>query len=592
MKKLFFFSIFLLIASALFAQESLRVVSSASIFQNMVANIGGDKVESISIVPIGGDPHMYEPKPSDAQLVNSADLIIINGLTFEGWIAKLIEHSSTTAKTYVITQGVNAIKSDTYENAADPHAWMDASNGLIYIKNIRDALIENDPRNQAYYENNYKTYKKEIEQLDQYISDAIKTIPEKRRILVTSHDAFAYYGKRYGLELNALKGISTEAAIQMSDMVRVKNRINESGVPAIFVESTIDPKVIQQIAKDNNIEVGGELFADSLGDEDSEGATYTAMLKHNTDIIVNALKKEVFAYGKGSHSNTIADIAVYLLLGIVMLGGLGILISKFNAPRVDPVKKEAFKIGDEIIDVRGVSVSYEKKRVLTNIFLKIEKGGLYGVVGPNGAGKSTLFKSILGLIDINSGEIRVMNSPIDEVRRKVSYVPQKDEVDWSFPATVMDVVLQGRYPYKELVENLNDEDYKIAQKALEELGIASLANRQIGQLSGGQQQRVFIARALCQDTDIIFLDEPFVGVDILTEEKIIQILKRLASEGKTLLVVHHDLSTVEDYFDKVILLNQRLIAYGETKDTFNQENMAKCYGPQLTILAKTGMFEG
>ena len=243
----------------------------------------------------------------------------------------------------------------------------------------------------------------------------------------------------------------------------------------------------------------------------------------------------------------------------------------------------------QTIEVKGLSVSYEKKRVLTNIFLETEGGSIYGVVGPNGAGKSTLFKSILGLIDINSGKVKILGKEITDVRKHVAYVPQKDDVDWSFPATVMDIVLQGRYPHKGLFEKISKKDKKIALEALEDIGIADLAERQIGQLSGGQQQRVFIARALCQKADIFFLDEPFVGVDNITEEKIITLLKRLADEGKTLLVVHHDLSSVEQYFDKVILLNQRLIAYGDTKTTFTKENMAKCYGPQLAILHKSGL---
>ena len=241
------------------------------------------------------------------------------------------------------------------------------------------------------------------------------------------------------------------------------------------------------------------------------------------------------------------------------------------------------------IEVKGLSVSYEKKRVLTNIFLNVESGNVYGVVGPNGAGKSTLFKSILGLIDINSGDINVLGNDIAEVRKRVAYVPQKDDVDWSFPATVMDVVMQGRYPHKKILQRLDASDKAIAMQALDDIGITDLADRQIGQLSGGQQQRVFIARALCQQAEIFFLDEPFVGVDNLTEEIIIGLLKKLAADGKTLLVVHHDLSTVEQYFDKVILLNQRLIAYGDTKTTFTKENMSKCYGPQLAILHKSGM---
>lgn len=241
------------------------------------------------------------------------------------------------------------------------------------------------------------------------------------------------------------------------------------------------------------------------------------------------------------------------------------------------------------ISIKGLSVSYDRKLVLTNIYLELEAGKVYGVVGPNGAGKSTLFKAILGLIELNSGKILIQDETIKKQRKSVVYVPQRDDVDWQFPATVMDIVLMGRYPWKKMFERINQEDKEVAMEALKDVGIEHLKDRQIGELSGGQQQRVFIARALCQGADIFLLDEPFVGVDITTEEKIIDILKRLASQGKTLLVVHHDLSSVEEYFDKVILLNQRLIAVGDTETTFTQENIAKAYRSQLTILHKTGM---
>ncbi len=241
------------------------------------------------------------------------------------------------------------------------------------------------------------------------------------------------------------------------------------------------------------------------------------------------------------------------------------------------------------ITVKGVSVSYGKKRVLTNIFLEIESGNVYGVVGPNGAGKSTLFKAILGLLNEDAGEVEVLGGAIEEVRKRVVYVPQKDDVDWTFPATVFDIVMMGRYPHKKIFERLSKKDKQIATNALKDMGIEDLRDRQIGELSGGQQQRVFIARALCQEAEVFLFDEPFVGVDITTEERIIEILKKLASEGKTLLVVHHDLSSVPEYFNKIILLNQRLIAYGDTETTFTQENIRKAYGAQLTILHKTGL---
>lgn len=240
------------------------------------------------------------------------------------------------------------------------------------------------------------------------------------------------------------------------------------------------------------------------------------------------------------------------------------------------------------ISVKGLSVSYDRKIVLTNIFLEIEAGKIYGVIGPNGAGKSTLFKAILGLTEINAGKVAFNSQEIDNQRKKVCYVPQKDDVDWQFPATVMDIVLMGRYPHKNLFQRLDKKDHSVALKALQDLGIEDLKDQQIGELSGGQQQRVFLARALCQEASVFLLDEPFVGVDITTEQKIIGILKRLAQAGKTLLVVHHDLSSVQKYFDRVILLNQRLIAYGDTDTTFTEENIRKTYHSQLSILHKTG----
>lgn len=241
------------------------------------------------------------------------------------------------------------------------------------------------------------------------------------------------------------------------------------------------------------------------------------------------------------------------------------------------------------ISIKGLSVSYDKKIVLTNIFLELEPGNVYGVIGPNGAGKSTLFKAILGLVDLNAGQITVDGQPIAEQRKNIVYVPQKDDVDWDFPATVMDIVLMGRYPHKKLLQRLDKQDKEAALAALREVGIEHLKDRQIGELSGGQQQRVFLARALCQGAGVLMLDEPFVGVDITTEEKIIGILRKLANEGKLLMVVHHDLSTVRSYFDKVILINQRLIASGDTDATFTDENIGKAYGGQLPILQKTGM---
>ena len=240
------------------------------------------------------------------------------------------------------------------------------------------------------------------------------------------------------------------------------------------------------------------------------------------------------------------------------------------------------------VTVRDLSVSYDRKRVLNNVFLEIEAGHRYGILGPNGSGKSTLLRAILGLVEEYTGRIEVLGRPVREVRPRVVYVPQRSEIDFTFPATVRDVVLMGRYPHKRVFQRMTAEDHRRVDAALGELGIRDLSDRQIGELSGGQQQRTFLARALAQEADLLLLDEPFVGVDIPTEEKIIEVLRALSAAGKTLLVVHHDLQAVPEYFDHVVLLNQRLIAAGPTEQTFTPDNLRAAFGGQLALLQDIG----
>lgn len=313
-----------------YSQGKIKVVSSASIFQDMAKNIGGDKIISESIVPIGGDPHTYTPKPSDVELVSSADLILINGLTFEGWITELIDNSGTKAKIILITEGVDPITSQKYHNASDPHAWMDASNGVKYVYNISAGLASIDPDNALFYADNGAKYNAEIKKADSYIRRQIATIPAKQRILITSHDAFQYYGRAYNITLNAIMGISTESEAQSKDVQRVVNAIKENKVPAVFIESTINPKMLQQIASDTGVKIGGELYADSVGDADSEAPTYIKMLTHNTDVIVNALTGTSVEATKIDNDDTSNNLWIYIGLGAVMLLSLLFLVLKMN----------------------------------------------------------------------------------------------------------------------------------------------------------------------------------------------------------------------------------------------------------------------
>ncbi len=316
-----------------FGQEKLNIISSASIFNDMAENIIKDKHHLEAIVPIGGDPHLHTPTPRDAKLVTEADLILVNGLSFEGWINELIANSGSKAKVVTITEGVNKLSSDKFANSTDPHAWMDASNGLVYADNIYKSIVELDPANEAFYTENHTVYRKEIEDLDNYITNEIRKIPLDQRVLITSHDAFAYYGQRYGIRVEALVGISTEAQAGTDDMMRIKKVINENKVPAIFVESTINPKLINQIAKDNNVIIGGELFADSIGDEESDAFGYVEMLNHNTQTIVGAMTKSkdiesAQSHNHGDQNNN--NIWLYLIAGLLLVGGFVLAFLKLN----------------------------------------------------------------------------------------------------------------------------------------------------------------------------------------------------------------------------------------------------------------------
>lgn len=233
-----------------------------------------------------------------------------------------------------------------------------------------------------------------------------------------------------------------------------------------------------------------------------------------------------------------------------------------------------------MIEFHNVSVAYRKKPVLWNVDLEIPQGSLVAVVGPNGAGKSTLLKAALGLVPLSAGFIRYDGKPFEPGR--IGYVPQRENVDWDFPVSVLDVVLMSRY--KGWFNWISKEDQRIATESIEKLQIQELVNNQIGELSGGQQQRVFIARALAQKADVYFMDEPFAAVDARTELIIAEILRDLANQNRSVIVVHHDLQTVPSYFDKVLLLNVRKVAYGDVKNVFTNENLMKTYGGRLNIL--------
>lgn len=236
------------------------------------------------------------------------------------------------------------------------------------------------------------------------------------------------------------------------------------------------------------------------------------------------------------------------------------------------------------IEVTDLTVAYRDKPVLWDVDLQVPEAILMAIVGPNGAGKTTLIKAILGLVKPAAGQVLIYGKPYEQQRRLVGYVPQRGSVDWDFPTTVLDVVMMGRYGSLGWIRRPGRGEQDLALEALEKVGMAEFAGRQISQLSGGQQQRVFLARALVQDSQIYFMDEPFQGVDATTERAIVALLQELRQAGKTVVVVHHDLPTVPEYFDWVTLLNVRRIASGPIAQVFSEENLRLTYGGRVAFL--------
>lgn len=244
--------------------------------------------------------------------------------------------------------------------------------------------------------------------------------------------------------------------------------------------------------------------------------------------------------------------------------------------------------GSAPIEVHDLTVAYRHRPVLWDIDAVFPEGQLTAIVGPNGAGKSTLIKAVLGLVPLASGRISIYDLPPAKGRAFVAYVPQRESVDWDFPTSALDVVLMGRYGHLSLFARPRKRDKEIARQCLDLVGMADLAQRQISQLSGGQQQRIFLARALAQQAKIYLMDEPFAGVDAATEKAIVNLLRELRAQGNTVIAVHHDLQTVPEYFDSVMLLNLRLVAFGPVEAVFTAENLHKTYGGRLNLLTEVG----
>lgn len=270
--------------------NKLRTVSTITIINDIAKEIGGEKIEAVSICGVGVDPHTYHPKPSDPKLVAGSDVVFINGLGLEHWMEEMIRSAGGEKKVVTVTEGITPLTDDKGFGDPDPHAWFNVENVKVYASNIAKALIEADTANAAYYQSNLSRYMRSMDSLNRWAKEQIAGIPEQQRVLITSHDAFRYFGRAYGLEVKGLQGISTESKVQTEDVKNLIELIKSKNLRAVFAETSVNPKLLEQISSETGAIVGGKLYSDSIGDEGSKEGTYIGAVTHNVNTIVNALK--------------------------------------------------------------------------------------------------------------------------------------------------------------------------------------------------------------------------------------------------------------------------------------------------------------
>lgn len=266
-----------------------RVVATTTMIEDLAREIGGPDVHVTGIMKPGGDPHLYQPTPADARAVAQADLVLTNGLKLEGWIDDLVRNAGGDATVRVLSEGVSPLKDPAKTNYPDPHFWHDVGLWRTAATNTRDALVELDPANAEAYRQRATAYVARLDKLDGWVKERVATLPKERRTLVTSHDAFQYFGKAYGFEVVAIQGLSTQTEAGAQDLARVVETVRKHNVPAIFVETSVNPKLIEQVSRETEAKVGGTLHSDSLGARDGKAGTYEGMIRANVDQVVDAL---------------------------------------------------------------------------------------------------------------------------------------------------------------------------------------------------------------------------------------------------------------------------------------------------------------
>ena len=521
------------------AGRRLRVVTTFTIIRDIAQNVAGEAAEVVSVTRAGAEIHNYQPTPLDVVKAQSAGLVLWNGLDLELWFEKFFANVKDVPSA-VVSDGIDPmpIREGGYAGRPNPHAWMSPQNTLLYVDNIRRALTEVDAANAETYRRNAEAYGAQLRALDASLRERFGKIPQERRWLVTSEGAFSYLARDFGLREAYLWPINADQQGTPQQVRRVIDLVRENRIPVVFSESTVSDKPARQVARETGARYGGVLYVDSLSDERGKVPTY---LKAAADDGRD---------DRGGVRRMRDDVALHAS---------------------DPPG----------ISVSHVDVVYSNGvAALRDVSFELGSSTICALLGVNGSGKSTLFKTLMGFLAPSRGEVRISGLSVKAAlaRGLVAYVPQSEDVDWNFPVLVEDVVTMGRYGHMNFLRIASRTDRDAVTAALERVGMADLRKRQIGELSGGQKKRAFLARALAQGSRIILLDEPFTGVDATTEAAIVDLLRDLRDDGRLIFVSTHNLASVPDFCDRVVLLNRTVIGAGPLEDVFTHDNLERVFG--------------
>ena len=553
----------------------LSVVATTAMIGDAVKAVGGDRVKVEVLLGEGVDPHLYKPTRADVAKLVRADMIVANGLNLEAQFRDTFEQ---LAKTKPVVLAGEALPKDKlladpdYKDKPDPHVWMDPELWTGVVGAVRDALVARDPAGRAVFDEGHDRYVGELRRLAEYSKQALASIPQEKRVLLTAHDAFSYFsprlrhrGGRHPGRLDRERGRPEEDR-GGGRARRFDARSRRSSSRAPCRTATSRPSSRARRAAGHALVIGAELFSDAMGAPGTYEGTYVGMIDHN----VTSDHPRPRRRGPAARPQRQAR-------GATLNGRCS------PPPPISPAAADGSERTSRL-EVEGLSVAYDGRLAIEDVDWRPPDSGLVAIVGPNGAGKSTLLKAILGLVPTASGKCRGLRPAGRPGARPPRLRAAAGRGRLGFPGDRPRRRAAGHDPPGSAGSARYARRHREEARALlADVGMADFANRQIGALSGGQQQRVFLARGLARQADILLFDEPLTGVDAASEEIILEVLDGQRAKGRLVVCIHHDLGTVADRFDHVLVLQSPGGRRRPDRDAFTPAALARAYGVPLSV---------